>query len=157
MGNEVILNLILLTRRWNTDVYRNTVQVQAKMIVRYSITLLDFFGLRIISMTWSWRSAEAWERLRRRLSQSWSPTLEIETKDLFCFVFVFFCLVCLFVFFFKVIGGGNFFFRYISLTFFFLKMSSKSPLQVLYDWCNNNWFSALLATEPPVNQWLEHP
>ena len=54
-----------------------------------------------------WRSAEAWERLRTRPREIWSPTLEIKTRD---FAFLFVCLfVCLF--FFKSNRRGNFFFR----------------------------------------------
>ena len=143
MGNEVIWNLILLTRRWNTDVYSNTVQVQAEMIVRYCITLLDFFGLRIIVRP----EVEDQRKLENDWERGWARvdnwTLKIETRDLF---------VCSFL---KVIGGEFFLWLHFPC-FFFLKMSSKSPLQV-QDWCNNNWFSTLLATEPPVNQWLENP
>ena len=35
-------------------------------------------------------------------------------------------------------GGGDFSFVTFPLHFFFLKMSGKSPLQILYNWCNNN-------------------
>ena len=117
---------------------------------------LTFFGPAFHSKTWRWRSAEAWERLRTRPSQSWSPTLEIETRNLFCFVFPFF--VCLFLF--KSNRRGIFSSVTFPFHFFFLKMSSKSPLQVLCDWCNNNWFSTLLTTQPPVNyprQTILHP
>ena len=57
---------------------------------------------------------------------------DIRNRDqgfvLFCFCF-FVCLLFL-----KVIGGGIFSFVTFPLHFFLLKMSSKSPLQVLYDW-----------------------
>ena len=67
---------------------------------------------------------------------------------LFCFCF----FVCLFasLFFFKS-NIRNPLFRYISLAFFF---SLKCPVSPRFgscmNWCNNNWFSTLLAIEPPV-------
>ena len=87
--------------------------------------------------------------VRTRTSQSWSPTLEIETRDLFCFVFAFFCLfACLF--FFKS-NIRNFLFRYISIAFFFSWKCPVSPrFRSCMTWCNNNWFSTLLTIEPPV-------
>ena len=87
--------------------------------------------------------------VRTRTSQSWSPTLEIETRDLFCFCLFFVCLfACLF--FFKS-SKRNFF---VSLHFHCIFFSWKCPVSPRFrscmTWCNNNWFSTLLTIEPPV-------
>ena len=87
--------------------------------------------------------------VRTKPSQSWSPTLEIETRDLFCFCLFFVCLfACLF--FFKS-SKRNFF---VSLHFHCIFFSWKCPVSPRFrscmTWCNNNWFSTLLTIEPPV-------